>query len=46
MEIRDIFRLTQGYRKKEKYYMDKEFEDKGNDDLEDLNNIIFTVYLQ
>ena len=22
--------------------MDKEFEDKGNDDLEDLNNIIFT----
>ena len=42
MEIRDIFRLTQGYRKKEKHYMDKEFEDKGNDDLEDLNNIIFT----
>ena len=42
MDIRDIFRLTQGYRKKEKHYMDKEFEDKGNDDLEDLNNIIFT----
>ncbi len=42
MDIRDIFRLTQGYRKKEKHYMDKEFEDKGHYDLEDLNNIIFT----
>ena len=42
MEIRDIFRLTQGYKEKEKHYMDKDFEDKGHDDLEELNNIIFT----
>ena len=46
MEVRDIFRLTEGYsrrvQEKENHYMDKDFEDKGHDDLEDLNNIIFT----